>query len=276
MAANPYLDTVKFTKAKGMGVAIVGEDFLESGKTQQVFGKEDAVDQEEDEDEQVTYQYAENGGWSDYHSDAHGIVEAAFQDWRKNSAIAYRPIKSGQFIYRIDFGNYSQQNMQVPPHTTRNIRRVVGGVPQDEVQATPKKVAKKASPVKKKAPAKKKRSRKDSDEEDEDEDEEEEQKRQVPAPKKKAAPKKEAAASKKNSKSLSLFEDLTFCISGKLTEPRAHYEKLISDNGGKVAKSVTKAVTHVITADGDSASAKIVKVCLNEILVSCISCFVNY
>lgn len=38
------------------------------------------------------------------------------------------------------------------------------------------------------------------------------------------------------------LEGLTFAISGTLPRPRKHFEDLITNNGGKVASSVTNAV----------------------------------
>lgn len=38
------------------------------------------------------------------------------------------------------------------------------------------------------------------------------------------------------------LEGLTFAITGPLSQPRKHFEDLISSNGGRLAGSVTKAV----------------------------------
>lgn len=37
-----------------------------------------------------------------------------------------------------------------------------------------------------------------------------------------------------------------FAISGKLSMPRAEFEAYIKENGGSIAKSITKACTHLI------------------------------
>jgi hypothetical protein len=42
---------------------------------------------------------------------------------------------------------------------------------------------------------------------------------------------------------------LVFAITGTLSVPRAQFEKLITDNGGQVAKSVTNACTHLVSAE---------------------------
>ena len=262
VAANPYLDTVKFQKAKALGVEIVGEDFLDSGKVQQVFEAKDAIARAENDADVVTYQYEEAPGfWLDYDSAAHGIVEAAFQDWLRDPETPYRPIKSGFFIYRVDFNDYTQKNMQVEPYKVRKIRRVVGGVPQEEQPPTPQK--KKAAP--KRAAAKKATKKRGRAASDDEEDEEEDAKPQVPAPKSKKAAAKKGKAKGGAKSGAGVFDGVTFAISGKLSEPRAHFEKLIVSNGGTVAKSITKAVTHVITSDVDSGSAKITKARANGV-----------
>ena len=109
--------------------------------------------------------------------------------------------------------------------------------------ATPVEKQPKAAPKKKKAPAKK--SKKDVEEEeddeadeaddDEDDDEEEE-----------AAP-----AAKKGG---AIFAGVAFCISGTLSMKRADFVKLISDNGGSVAGSVTKAVQYLITTEEEASN----------------------
>merc|ERR1712093_608948 len=146
--------------------------------------------------------------------------------------------------------------MQVEPYKVRKIRRVVGGVPQEEQPPTPQK--KKAAPKK----ATKKRGRAASDDE---EDEEEDAKPQVPAPKSKKAAAKKGKAKGGAKSGAGVFDGVTFAISGKLSEPRAHFEKLIVSNGGTVAKSISKAVTHVIISDVDSGSAKITKARANGV-----------
>jgi hypothetical protein len=354
------MNTKKFDDARAKGVVIVGESFLKTGKVwlclsvgscnfyfaiiqvDKVFGDEDRV--EEEEEHVVTYQYLDHI-WKDYDASAHGIVEAAYKDWLQAKEVDSRSVKSGEFIYSIgkglcvsivclnnvlDFENLTQTNMQVPPHTVRQIRRVVDGIAQAKVESPFKKKAekeveaepeeeeeeegdkpapraKRAAKKSKKAadndedkPAPRKRGKKAAakkDEEDEnDEDEEVEDK---PAPRKKkaaAAPKKRArkadkeeeeggdeeeeeeapkakkaakkpaakAAPAKKAGGSGVLAGLVFCITGinemvlfemfvllfytgKLSNPRSHYEGLIKSNGGAVAGSLTKAVTHVIT-----------------------------
>ncbi len=50
VAANPYMSTVKFDKARAMGVEIVSESFLKTGKADKVFGADDRVEEEENAD----------------------------------------------------------------------------------------------------------------------------------------------------------------------------------------------------------------------------------
>lgn len=52
---------------------------------------------------------------------------------------------------------------------------------------------------------------------------------------------------------------LTFCLSGTLSQKKADVEKTIKSNGGKVASSVTAAVTHVIAADPSTGKAETAK-----------------
>ena len=176
VAANPYLNTTKFNKAREMGIEIVDESFIKTGKAAQIFNENDAIPDDEDEDKKVTFEFLDNGNiWAPYDESAHGIVEAAFQDWVKDPSIDVRPVKSGQWIYRVDFNNWNQTNMQVAPHTVRDIRRCIGGVAQPNVPP---------SPVLRKKKAMAKKSNEDED------DEEDEKKPEVPKPKAKASKKK--------------------------------------------------------------------------------------
>jgi NAD-dependent DNA ligase len=45
------------------------------------------------------------------------------------------------------------------------------------------------------------------------------------------------------------LKGFVFAITGTLSVPRAQFEKLITDNGGQVAKSVTNACTHLVSAE---------------------------
>jgi len=53
-----------------------------------------------------------------------------------------------------------------------------------------------------------------------------------------------------------IFADDTFCLSGKLSMKKADIEKLIKSNGGKIAGTVTKAVTIVIAGDDSSSKSQ--------------------
>lgn len=204
------MSTSKFANARAKGIEIVGEDFLETGKAAHVFGAEDAIEQEEDESKRVTWEYLDNGDvWSNYAENAHGVVEAAYQDFLRDQTVLSRPIKSGEYIYELDFDHFTQKNMQIPPHTVRRVRRVVGGVAQEQPPPRkPQKVLianddegdddeeeeekpKKKTAAKKKAPAKGKKRKDEEEDEEEPEEEEEEEK-----PKKRAAAKKKAPAKK--------------------------------------------------------------------------------
>jgi predicted DNA-binding WGR domain protein len=71
--------------------------------------------------------------------------------------------------------------------------------------------------------------------------------------KKKAAPakKKAAPAKKKAAGGSGALAGCTICISGSLSQPKAKMTQLITDNGGSVAGTVTKATTHLLTSDAD-------------------------
>eukprot|EP00515_Schizochytrium_aggregatum_P014590 CAMPEP_0202091122 /NCGR_PEP_ID=MMETSP0964-20121228/45193_1 /ASSEMBLY_ACC=CAM_ASM_000500 /TAXON_ID=4773 /ORGANISM="Schizochytrium aggregatum, Strain ATCC28209" /LENGTH=57 /DNA_ID=CAMNT_0048659301 /DNA_START=20 /DNA_END=190 /DNA_ORIENTATION=+ len=44
------------------------------------------------------------------------------------------------------------------------------------------------------------------------------------------------------------LEGMTFTVTGTLSVRRADFEALLREHGGGVAKSVTKAVTHLVSA----------------------------
>ena len=48
----------------------------------------------------------------------------------------------------------------------------------------------------------------------------------------------------------------TFCITGALSRPRSEYEKIITDNGGKLSGSVSKKTDYLLTNDANSGSTK--------------------
>lgn len=66
-------------------------------------------------------------------------------------------------------------------------------------------------------------------------------------------PKKSAAAKKKDASDA--LADKVFALSGTLTKTRDEISTLIEENGGTVASSVTKKVTHLITTEEDFAAA---------------------
>eukprot|EP00906_Rhabdomonas_costata_P003639 RCo005527 len=61
-----------------------------------------------------------------------------------------------------------------------------------------------------------------------------------------------AAKKKKTSPPL---EGMTICISGKLSQPKADITKKITDGGGQVCASVTKACTHLLASGAPTAAA---------------------
>ncbi|KAJ4456331.1 hypothetical protein PAPYR_8442 [Paratrimastix pyriformis] len=119
---------------------------------------------------------------------------------------------------------------------------------EEEEEEKPKKkkaAAKKAAPAKR--PAKKARRDEDEDEDDdveEDDDDEEE-----------AKPKAHKASAAKAARALA---GVCICFTGKLSRGRADLEKLVQQNGGTTAGSVTKAVTHLICSADQSGTAKFV------------------
>lgn len=42
---------------------------------------------------------------------------------------------------------------------------------------------------------------------------------------------------------------MTICITGTLSQPRAAFEKILTDNGASVAKTVTNSVTHLVSSE---------------------------
>ncbi len=72
---------------------------LTTGKGAKIFDQDDVQEPAENADI-VTFQFLDNGNvWGDYDASAHGIVEAAFQDWVKDPTVSLRPVKSGQACY---------------------------------------------------------------------------------------------------------------------------------------------------------------------------------
>jgi len=52
---------------------------------------------------------------------------------------------------------------------------------------------------------------------------------------------------------------MVIAVSGKLSIKRDEIQEVIENNGGKFAKSITKAVTHVVCADKDAQTQKLTK-----------------
>ena len=53
------------------------------------------------------------------------------------------------------------------------------------------------------------------------------------------------------------LNDLTFVITGTLSQPRSYFETIIKENGGKVIKSVSKSLNYLVV--GESAGSKLEK-----------------
>eukprot|EP00735_Rhodelphis_limneticus_P007161 TRINITY_DN19666_c0_g1::TRINITY_DN19666_c0_g1_i1::g.3342::m.3342 TRINITY_DN19666_c0_g1::TRINITY_DN19666_c0_g1_i1::g.3342 ORF type:complete len:229 (-),score=39.52,sp/Q14781/CBX2_HUMAN/50.00/2e-10,Chromo/PF00385.19/8.2e-13,Chromo/PF00385.19/3.6e+03,WWE/PF02825.15/5.2e+02,WWE/PF02825.15/1.2e-05,Mtf2_C/PF14061.1/0.041 TRINITY_DN19666_c0_g1_i1:74-733(-) len=63
-------------------------------------------------------------GWHDYTPEAAQIVEDAYLGWLKDPHVDIRAVKSGQWMYEVDFNLMKQKNIQHEAHTVRDIRRV--------------------------------------------------------------------------------------------------------------------------------------------------------
>jgi len=73
---------------------------------------------------QLHWQYFD-GGWKSYSKEADRVVEEAYQDYVKNpGCYDVRAIRSGQWMYQVDFVNMKQTNIQHEAHKVRDIRRV--------------------------------------------------------------------------------------------------------------------------------------------------------
>ncbi len=69
---------------------------------------------------------------------------------------------------------------------------------------------------------------------------------------------------------------MTICITGTLSQPRAAFEKMLTSNGASIAKTVTKAVTHLVSSESGTkkcqdAEAKGVKIVDEAWILSCIA-----
>lgn len=60
-----------------------------------------------------------------------------------------------------------------------------------------------------------------------------------------------------SAKTSSILEGKSFCITGTLSQPRTHFEKIITDNGGLVKSSVTKKLDYLLV--GEDAGSKLDK-----------------
>lgn len=119
VAANPFLMTAKMEKAQANGVTIVGEDFIKTGELPKVWDSKSQVAKRKPG---IKWQF-EDYGWHDYDDAAMDIVEAAYQDWKKDPFTNLRAVKSGTWMYTIDFSQMEQTNVQHPAHTTRKVQR---------------------------------------------------------------------------------------------------------------------------------------------------------
>jgi ABC-type sugar transport system ATPase subunit len=123
IAANPYLMTAKMTAAHAKGIVIVDESFIQSGTLAKVY---DASTPVAALTPGVHWQFLNDAGaWEDYEKAGAALVEAAYQDWLGNKFVDVRSVKSGQWIYQVDFATFKQTNAQHPSHTVRSIQRVV-------------------------------------------------------------------------------------------------------------------------------------------------------
>jgi hypothetical protein len=114
--------TGKMEAAKAKGVEIVSESFLESGKTATVYDASHVAKADIAKD--VEWQYQEHGTWHAYDDAAKPVVETAYQDWLGNSFVDVRAVKSGAWIYQVDFNKMQQMNAQHHDHTVRQIKRI--------------------------------------------------------------------------------------------------------------------------------------------------------
>lgn len=69
---------------------------------------------------------------------------------------------------------------------------------------------------------------------------------------------------------MSSLDGLVFALAGKFTVSQAEVKQLITENGGCVAGSITKKVTHLLTtkADADHPRVKQAKVCALSLCLS--------
>jgi len=120
IAANPWMMTNKMDEAKAKGIEIVGEDFIMSGNPPQVWQAADVKKKAT-----AKWQFLDNGNvWGDYDAEANDIVEACYDDWLLNPFTPVRAVKSGTWMYTLNFASLEQTNVAHPAHTVRKVRRV--------------------------------------------------------------------------------------------------------------------------------------------------------
>jgi len=73
---------------------------------------------------QTKWQYFDNG-WKNYSKEADRTVEECYQEYLKTpGSYDVRSVRSGQWLYQVDFINMKQTNIQHEAHTVRDIRRI--------------------------------------------------------------------------------------------------------------------------------------------------------
>jgi hypothetical protein len=66
-----------------------------------------------------------DNGWKHYDQAASDAVELAYQDYMKSPQnYDVRAIKSGRWMYQVDFARMEQTNIEHESHTVRKLRRV--------------------------------------------------------------------------------------------------------------------------------------------------------
>ncbi len=63
----------------------------------------------------------------------------------------------------------------------------------------------------------------------------------------------------KTKSTIQKLANLSFVITGSLSQPRSHYEKLIEDNGGTFSPTLTKKTSYLITSNPKAKSSKLAK-----------------
>eukprot|EP00386_Alphamonas_edax_P006987 GDKI01022863.1.p1 GENE.GDKI01022863.1~~GDKI01022863.1.p1 ORF type:complete len:177 (-),score=52.92 GDKI01022863.1:38-568(-) len=63
-------------------------------------------------------------GWHPYTAEGAAVVEEAFEEWKSDAIVDVRAVKSGMYMYQVDFNRMTQQNIDHPAHKVRKIRRL--------------------------------------------------------------------------------------------------------------------------------------------------------